>query len=859
METLRGVPPAGRREALDRIRRPGGPLFAYLASEVFAHEAPGVEELVRVVAPLERFTPELCETLGVDRPAEILGSLARRGLFVELHGHPAGWYSLGAPVREFALAQLRPDEARDLRMRAARWFEENGHLEEALRCLAEAGDSTELGRLLGAHGAALLAHGDVDAVLNAVALVPESERDASIEQLAGEAFQVRGDWDEALRCFDRAAGDADTLPPALAWRMGLLEYLRGRLDNAMTNYDRAGEEGAPRDLALLLAWRATAHWLRSETDACRADAERAFEIASAAGDPQALAAAHTVLAMLAALEGDRNANDAHYLRALDYADRAGDMLQLIRVRTNRGSRHLEEGAYEEAIAELDLGLRLADLAGFAAFRALALTNRGEARARLGRLEEAVADLEDAREIYRRLGSRMVAYPLEKLGEIYRERGDWAVSRATYEEAISQAEAAADLQGLVPSLCGLARVLAADEPEQAAALAERAVALGYGMNHVDALLAAGWVALARDDRTAALARASEATVAAGVRRDRAGLAESIELRVLSAPRAWPTSSTGSRRPRRSGATSEARSARRASRCSKRSSRATPTPRATRRSGCRSSAARGYRAALSSLLPRDAALPLVVQALGRFRVLRGGEPIPLTAWQSRKARDLLKILVARRGRPTPRDFLMEALWPEQDPGKLGNRLSVLLSTVRTVLDPDKRFDADHFIAADRSSLWIQSENLAVDVERFLDAASEALAAAARREPGRGRKPCRRRGRVLGRLPRGGRLRGLGGRAARRGARRLHGGRSGARRGRVGPGRRRRRDAVLPACARAGPVRRACAPRPGHRARRGGTPRRGASTLPCVLRAHGVDRDRIGLVPCSHRGCALLRSTP
>src|SRR5262245_13195205 len=42
VETLRGVPPAGRHDALDRIRRPGGPLFAYLASEVFANEAPGV-------------------------------------------------------------------------------------------------------------------------------------------------------------------------------------------------------------------------------------------------------------------------------------------------------------------------------------------------------------------------------------------------------------------------------------------------------------------------------------------------------------------------------------------------------------------------------------------------------------------------------------------------------------------------------------------------------------------------------------------------------------------------------------------------------------------------------------------------
>ncbi len=733
VETLRGVPPTGRREALEGIRRPGGPLFAYLASEVFANEPPGVEELVRFVAPLERFTPELCEALGVESPAEILGSLARRGLFVELHGHPAGWYSLGAPVREFALAQLLPDEAeaRALRMRAAQWFEEHGHIEEALRCLAEADDTAELGRLLASHGSTLLAHGAGDAVLNAVALLPEGGRDASIEQLAGEAFQVRGDWDEALRCFDRAAGDDDVLAPALAWRMGLLEYLRGRLDDAMASYDRAGEDGDARDLALLLAWRATAHWLRSETDECRADAERAFGIASAAGDPQALAAAHTVLAMLAALEGDRNANDAHYLRALDYADRAGDVLQLIRVRTNRGSRHLEEGAYEEAIAELDLGLRLADLAGFAAFRALALTNRGEARGKLGRLEEAVADLEDAREIYRRLGSRMVAYPLEKLGEIYRERGDWALSRATYEEAISQAETASDLQGLVPSLCGLARVLAADEPEEATALAERAVALGYGMNHVDALLAAGWVSLARDDREAALTRASEATVAAGVRRDRAGLAESIELRVLAAPE--PADELGRLeeaaaiwRDLRS-PLGEARVALLAALLSGDADSARAAEERLQELG-----ARGYRAALSSLLPRDAGLPLVVQALGRFRVIRGGEPIPLTAWQSRKARDLLKILVARRGRPTPRDFLMEALWPEQSPERLGNRLSVLLSTVRTVLDPEKRFDADHFIAADRSSVWIQSENLAVDVERFLLTAADALAALRQASP-------------------------------------------------------------------------------------------------------------------------------
>lgn len=46
---------------------------------------------------------------------------------------------------------------------------------------------------------------------------------------------------------------------------------------------------------------------------------------------------------------------------------------------------------------------------------------------------------------------------------------------------------------------------------------------------------------------------------------------------------------------------------------------------------------------------------VRTLGGFYVVRDGEPVPLSEWQSKKARALLKILVARRGRPTPRDLL------------------------------------------------------------------------------------------------------------------------------------------------------------------------------------------------------------
>ena len=87
-------------------------------------------------------------------------------------------------------------------------------------------------------------------------------------------------------------------------------------------------------------------------------------------------------------------------------------------------------------------------------------------------------------------------------------------------------------------------------------------------------------------------------------------------------------------------------------------------------------------------------VAIRTLGSFQVFRDGRPVPLTAWQSKKARTLIKILIARRGRATTRDVLMEALWPEEDPALATRRLSVALATCRAVLDPDKAHPAEHF---------------------------------------------------------------------------------------------------------------------------------------------------------------------
>jgi DNA-binding SARP family transcriptional activator len=115
---------------------------------------------------------------------------------------------------------------------------------------------------------------------------------------------------------------------------------------------------------------------------------------------------------------------------------------------------------------------------------------------------------------------------------------------------------------------------------------------------------------------------------------------------------------------------------------------------------------------------------VRTLGAFALLRHGQTTPVGAWQSRKARDLLKLLVARRGRMAPRELLSEALWPGEVPGVLGNRLSVALSVLRSVLDPDRQYAPDYFVTGGSSGVAVRHETVPVDVEEFLADAGAGL---------------------------------------------------------------------------------------------------------------------------------------
>ncbi|MFB9475055.1 BTAD domain-containing putative transcriptional regulator [Nonomuraea salmonea] len=730
--------PAAVRAALDTLARTDGSAWRSTVAGLAANSATlerltlaayedlpaAMRELLRAATVLPMLTDGLAATLGA--PPDTLGALAGRGLFLETAQDGHRLTSTGGHVLA-KHAPLDRHEAHDVAAVAARWYVEHDRPELALRAAVATAHAELAAALLDAHGPRLAERGDVPAALE---LLPGSARDAPpMLKLAGLAEQNRGHWTRARELLARAAA-GPAFDAHVARRLAFIDHMRGALDSALAMYERGHAHGRPpADAAMCAASMASVHWLKGDRAACAELADKALEQARSAGDAAALAMANTVLAMLAALDGDRRANDAYYLRALAYAERAGDagdMVQLIRIHANRASRHLDEAAYAEALAETEIAGRLSDLVAFAPFAALNVSNRAKALIGLGRLEEAATEAADAVARWEAMGSTLTGAGLTQLAAVHALRGDRTAAIALYRRVIAESEPSGEVQALSQALNGLAELLADDDPDEARRVAARALEHADGIAGVPARIAAARVALSggRREDVRALLDASEPI--AVERRDHAAHAAIAELRAeLDADLAQAEAAV-----LRWSALGDPVGLARAELV--RAALADPATGAEvavavrermHAIGCRALDDR-----IDALVTRAApprAAKIVIETMGTFRVLRGAAPIPRTAWQSRKARDLLKILVSRRGSGVSRERLVEILWPGQEGEAVGlRRLNVMVSTLRSVLDPGREWPPDEIVVSDEGALRLESAHVDVDVEKFLDLVGQAV---------------------------------------------------------------------------------------------------------------------------------------
>lgn len=563
------------------------------------------------------------------------------------------------------------------------------------------------------------------------------EHQVVLETLHARSAEVirRLDLDILEKVASLVAPDGGPLPAAVAWRMGFIHHRSGRFADALACFERPGLPGdSPTDLAHLNAAHASSLWARGDAEASRDKADLALALALEADDAGARAAAWTAQALVFALEGDRNANRHAYGQAIAAATEADDRPALVRLYTNMGSLENEEGNFAIALDHLDTAIQLAeqddDMSPVSG--ALAHYNSAESLLALGRVDEALAELRHTQLAYRESGSPLLGLAMFGIGEANRLRGHATQASAAYREAVELVAANGNAQVLVPALAGLARTCIAEDPEEAHRLVDRAVAEPAALGRVAARLAAGWIALAEADSATAGLLAREAIQEAGRRHHRRGLAEALELLALAEPDQQP----GARLAEAAAIWGEigspidlATNRLVAARLNADPAEEARSRRALESWGVLADDAR-IAGPLHIVAQRDAEL-ISVRALGSFVVLRGGRPVSSSSWTSRQSRDILKILAGRRGRPVTRDALCDHLWP--DDVDTGSRLSVVLSTLRGVLDPDRRHPTDRYVIADRGSVRLNLDTVEIDLQVFEAAARVALRAATSADPG------------------------------------------------------------------------------------------------------------------------------
>ena len=126
-----------------------------------------------------------------------------------------------------------------------------------------------------------------------------------------------------------------------------------------------------------------------------------------------------------------------------------------------------------------------------------------------------------------------------------------------------------------------------------------------------------------------------------------------------------------------------------------------------------------AEIMQCLPKPPPQALKIHLFGRFRILRGSKEIPADRWKSKKALMIFKYLICRRMQGyTPRDMIMELIWPDENPEKTRKRFHVALAALRKTLEPElpRGVQSSYILSSGDAYLLNVGEDGWVDTEHF-----------------------------------------------------------------------------------------------------------------------------------------------
>jgi ATP/maltotriose-dependent transcriptional regulator MalT/DNA-binding SARP family transcriptional activator len=415
-----------------RGKRAGGPVFDYLATEVFDQQDPAIQTFLLESSTLTRLSPDNCNTL-LDRidSANYLQLLDEDNLFLfRLEGETV-WYRYHPLFAEFLQSRLRTTDS-------ARF--------EALH--RQAGELAEGER-------------DVSSALGHYLQANDPERAADLaERVAGETIdagrvQTLLQWCSWLPTTTLAKHPRLQISRALAaFEGGDVPQAQAALDAAWSSINREKEPGL---IATTLIWRGTAQRLTGQYQAAVADCRAGLELAESIADTRLVALGNKQLGLVLVATGASTEAIGPLERSIEAYRAIGDVYAQGVISHTLGITWKRQGEVARARSMLDQACvlwRTIDNAGMLAGTLVVL---GNLHYEIGETVEALTVLKEAQRTAHDSGHlRLEGYATQTLGDVLRDRGDFGEARTAYEQSLVIAEKVGERFLQVVTLEGLGR-------------------------------------------------------------------------------------------------------------------------------------------------------------------------------------------------------------------------------------------------------------------------------------------------------------------------------------------------------------------------------------------------------------------
>lgn len=670
--------------------RPGGAtsgVYEYLANEVFAQQAPRVQEFLLGSSLLDEMSAARCDALlGMDDSAAMLDLLEQGNIFiVRFEKDQERWYRYHSLFQGFLrhkLAHDAPERTAALRLRAAEILEQEGEWDAAFQHRMAVGDVDGAVRVVLLADDEMFEAGRLETLARWIDQLPESLL-AQVPRLIrsrGRVYMESGDCAQALSLYDRALqgyeaqGDQNLLAEILVDRAISLRLL-GRAREAVESCRQAlaaieqtarparlVAAGAYRNLGISLCQLGR---MAEGTDELR----RALGLYREDSSSYGLALTHGDLGVALCLAGNLAASELHFGEALNLWLSIGHPGNIANALNSLAVTQQMRGEHERALATLERALDYAQRAGSRRLVAFIWAGKGDVFRETGQWELAVDSYNEAWHLAEALPDpSLLAYLLNANAEVHRGRGDYpqalAMARRAYEQASEQ--------GLTQDAARYEVTLAAVYLEQGnpALASEYLQRAEQTFARADAKrdLALTWLQMARvaeaqGDRSGALncvQRMVEATMELG--HDHFLVQEaSRALVLLEAARQAGVGGT-------------------------------LLPDLLRRAQeKRTPAERRARVAVSQAPP----IRLRILALGDCRVCVNDRPLTSADWGTAKAKELFFYLLSVPARR--KEQIGNVLWPDLSPARLRSAFHVTLYRVRRALGVNDciLYDGEHYV--------------------------------------------------------------------------------------------------------------------------------------------------------------------